>query len=180
MGGHINGDPLRQRSMVHHDDPPQALHSPPARRRHSRSPPHPRYRRLPRRHPHRILRRAWALQPLPPRHQFPRRCLRRLRRHSDPQADRRRRLHHRVERSDDFHNMYSGEVSGSAEDAGGGAADRRRRRARGGSVRPLGRRREVWFLEAWVLFWWYSAPEALQWSHWRGLDFRAWKKNLMM
>ena len=139
MGGHNHGHSLRQRPMVHHDDPPQALDSSPPHRRHSRRLPHPRRRRLPRRHPHRHLRRARALQPLPPRHQLPWRRIRWLWRYPGPEAARRRSLHHRVERGGDFHNMPCGEGGAAAEDAGGGAADRRRRRARRGSVRAVGR-----------------------------------------
>ena len=143
VGSHSDGSALRQRAVVHNDGCPQEVVAPPVHRRHPRRLPHPRRCRLPRRHPHRPLRRARPLLPLLARHQLPWRRLRRGRRRPDPQADRWRRVHHRLEHRRHLHYLRRDRPHHPVAHARGGAAHWRRRRARGGGLRFVGRRGEV-------------------------------------
>lgn len=148
MGSHNNGDPVRQRPVVHDDGRPQEVVAPPEHRRYPRRLPHSRRRRITRRHPHRPLRRARPLLPLPAGHQLARRRLRRRRRHAITQTDCGRRIHHRVEHSRHFHHLCLYQFHSAVADAGGGIADRRRRRARRGGLCSVGGWGEVRFHEA--------------------------------
>ncbi|CAH9070972.1 unnamed protein product [Cuscuta epithymum] len=141
MGSHNNGNPLRKRTLVHNDDPPQEQHLTPKNRRHFRRLPHPRRRRPARRLSHRPFRRAHSLQPFPPRHQLPRRHIRRLGMDAAGEAARRRRLCHRVEHRGDVDHMRLDSPRHPTEDVRRAAGDRGRRRSQGGGVRPVGRRR---------------------------------------
>lgn len=129
--------------MVHHDDHTQEMDPPPKDRRHLGRLPHPRRRRLPRRHPHRNLCRARAVRPLPTGHTLQGNRVRRIRRSPAPETNRWRRIHHRLEHRRHFHHLRFDKTGYAFTDVGGRPVDWRRCRPWRRGLRLVGRRGEV-------------------------------------